>query len=45
MKHTGKENTTISLIDWKILMFDHKDVEIVKVIWTLFINPLFTCLI
>jgi len=31
----GKENTTISLIDWKIIMFDHEGVKTTKVIWSL----------
>jgi len=30
--HMGKENTTISLVDWKLIMFEHKGVKIVKVI-------------
>jgi len=30
-----KENTTISFMDWKVIMFDHEDVKIVKVIWTI----------
>jgi len=38
-KHVGdymrKENTTISLIDWKIMMFNHEGVKITKVIWSL----------
>jgi len=25
--HLGKENTTISLMDWKIIMFDHEGVK------------------
>jgi len=31
----GKANTTMSLMDWKIIMFDHKGVKITKVIWSL----------
>jgi len=30
-----KENTTVSLMDWKIIMFDHEGVKIAKVIWSL----------
>jgi len=42
--HIEKENTTISLMDWKIIMFDHEGVKTMKwVIWSLSINPLFTC--
>jgi len=33
--HMGKENTIISLMDWKIIMFDHEDIKTVKVIWSL----------
>jgi len=33
--HGGKENSTISLIGWKIIMLDHEGVKIVKVIWSL----------
>jgi len=34
--HMGKENTTISqVMDWNFIMFDHKGVKIVKVIWSL----------
>jgi len=28
----GKENTKISLTDYKIILFDHKGVEILRVI-------------
>jgi len=33
--HIGKENTSISLMDWKIVMFDHEGVIIVKKSWSL----------
>jgi len=33
--YMGKENIAISLMDWKIIVFDHKGVKIVKVIWSL----------
>jgi len=28
--HMGKENTTISLMDWKIIMLDHKGFKLCK---------------
>jgi len=28
--HIGKENTTISLVDWKLIMFDHEGVKTAK---------------
>jgi len=28
--HLGKENATISLMDWKIIMFDHEGVKLQK---------------
>jgi len=34
MDHISKENTRISLMDWKIIMFDQEGVKIVKVIWS-----------
>jgi len=33
--HIGKENTTISLVDGKIIMFDHESVKTMEVIWSL----------
>jgi len=35
MDHIGKENSIVSLMDWKIIMFDEEGVKIVKVIWSL----------
>jgi len=31
----GKENITISLIEWKIIMFDHEGIKTTKVMWSL----------
>jgi len=31
--HMEKTHTIISLMDWNIIMFDHKGDKIVKVIW------------
>ncbi len=33
--HMGKENTTISLMGWKIIIFDHEGVKTLNVIWSL----------
>jgi len=33
--YIGKENTTISLVDWKIIMFNYKGDKTLKVIWSL----------
>jgi len=33
--YVGKENTTISLMNWKIIMFDHEGAETAKVISSL----------
>jgi len=34
----GKENTTISLMEWKITMFDHEGVKTTIVMWSLSIH-------
>jgi len=33
--HIGKEKTTISLMEWKLIMFDHECVKTAKVMWSL----------
>jgi len=39
MDHIGKENTTFSLVDWKILIFNQEGVKIIKVtVWSLSIQ-------
>jgi len=35
MDHIGKKNITMSPTDWKIIMFDHKGVKTMNVIWIL----------
>jgi len=40
--YIGKENTTISLMDWKIIMFDHEGFKMVESNVKSF-NLLFTC--